>query len=383
MKVLWHSNAPWASTGYGQQTALFAARLNETHDVAISAFYGLEGSPINWKGIAVLPGVTGTYGNETVPGHARAHLGEPREGLVLTLMDVWVLHAPTMAKLNTVSWTPVDHDPVPPRVARYFEESSAIPLAMSRFGEERLAEFDPIYVPHAVDTKVFAPINEARELAGFPKDAFVVGMVAANKGNPSRKAFPQAFKAFQLFHEKHPEAVLALHTEIAGEAQGIDLRTLISQLELTESVVIVDQYRYKYMPLKPAEMAAVYSSMDVLLNPAMGEGFGIPVLEAQACGTPAIVTNFSAMAEVCGAGWKVAYNPVYMPQMSYQADPLVEDILAALEASYALPAKPRETMAKQAREHAMAYDIEAVMAEHMLPALEEAAARFGEVPVAA
>jgi glycosyltransferase involved in cell wall biosynthesis len=49
-------------------------------------------------------------------------------------------------------------------------------------------------------------------------------------------------------------------------------------------------------------MAKIYSAMDVLLNPAMGEGFGITVLEAQACGTPAIVTDFSAMTEVCGGG---------------------------------------------------------------------------------
>ena len=43
-KLLWHSNAPWAPTGYGQQTGLFAPRLAEKYDMAISSFYGLEGS---------------------------------------------------------------------------------------------------------------------------------------------------------------------------------------------------------------------------------------------------------------------------------------------------------------------------------------------------
>jgi len=44
-KILWHSVAPWAPTGYGQQTALFAPRIAslENVDLAISSGFGLEG----------------------------------------------------------------------------------------------------------------------------------------------------------------------------------------------------------------------------------------------------------------------------------------------------------------------------------------------------
>lgn len=38
-RALWHSNAPWSPTGYGQQTALFASRLKEHYKLGISAFY--------------------------------------------------------------------------------------------------------------------------------------------------------------------------------------------------------------------------------------------------------------------------------------------------------------------------------------------------------
>ena len=49
MKILWHSNSPWARTGYGTQTALWVPRLAELgHEIAISAFHGLQGSPIPW-----------------------------------------------------------------------------------------------------------------------------------------------------------------------------------------------------------------------------------------------------------------------------------------------------------------------------------------------
>jgi len=43
IKLIWHSNAPFVASGYGQQTALFTPRLNEHYDVSISCnFAGFE-----------------------------------------------------------------------------------------------------------------------------------------------------------------------------------------------------------------------------------------------------------------------------------------------------------------------------------------------------
>ncbi len=61
-------------------------------------------------------------------------------------------------------------------------------------------------------------------------------------------------------------------------------------------------------------MVDAYNAMDVLTNVALGQGFGIPILEAQACGTPVIVGDWTSMSELCFAGWKVAKEealPVY------------------------------------------------------------------------
>ena len=92
MKLLFHSNAPWSPTGYGQQTALFAPLLAEHYDLAVSSFYGLEGAPRRWQGIPVLPGIGGEYGSQSMIDHAgRFFGGDPRNGLVVTLLDVWVL----------------------------------------------------------------------------------------------------------------------------------------------------------------------------------------------------------------------------------------------------------------------------------------------------
>src|SRR5512139_171701 len=147
-RLLFHSNSPTAPTGYGVQSALFAPLLNKDYEVALSAFYGLEGAPVRWKGMPLLPGLGGNFGQEYLPLHARRWgNGDPSSILTLTLMDVWVLPPNFTEQVggNLICWTPVDHDPAPPLVKRFFAESGAYPLAMSRFGQEQLAEFGAGY----------------------------------------------------------------------------------------------------------------------------------------------------------------------------------------------------------------------------------------------
>ncbi|MEO8217657.1 MAG: glycosyltransferase family 1 protein [Acidobacteriota bacterium] len=52
--------------------------------------------------------------------------------------------------------------------------------------------------------------------------------------------------------------------------------------------------------IKPSRLAALYRSADVLLLPSSAEGFGLPMLEAMACGTPAIVSDLPVLREVGG-----------------------------------------------------------------------------------
>ena len=48
------------------------------------------------------------------------------------------------------------------------------------------------------------------------------------------------------------------------------------------------------------DMPAIYNLADIFVFPSLYEGFGIPPLEAQACGTPVIVSNIASLPEVCG-----------------------------------------------------------------------------------
>jgi glycosyltransferase involved in cell wall biosynthesis len=302
---------------------------------------------------------------------------------LFTLFDVWVLKAPNIAKVpNIASWVPIDHQPTPPEVLEWCQRPNVMPVAMSQFGQRMLEKqgVRSLYVPHAIDS-TYKPTDhvrdnankviKGREIMGFKDDDFVVMMTAANKGvYPPRKSFPENFMAFGMFAQRHPDAVLYMHTEESGSMGGIDLKTLAQACGIApERVKYADPYLYR-MGLPKHAMAALYSGADVLLAASMGEGFGIPVIEAQACGTPVIVSNFTAQPELVGDGWVVDGQPFWDPaQKSWFLTPSVPAILNALEEAY----QRSRGVSQKAVEFAKQYEADAVYESHWKPAMKEIA----------
>lgn len=67
--------------------------------------------------------------------------------------------------------------------------------------------------------------------------------------------------------------------------------------------------RVKYLPFVANElMPALYSGAEMLVYPSIYEGFGLPVLEAFACGIPVVATEYGSTAEVCGKAC-IGVNP--------------------------------------------------------------------------
>jgi glycosyltransferase involved in cell wall biosynthesis len=380
VRTLIVSNAPWAGTGYANQTNLLASKLLDAgHEPAVCAFYGLHGAALNWNGYVVYPGGAQPYGNDVILDRALRHFDDdPRGGLVITLVDVWVLDPAVLSQLNVACWTPVDHEPVPPAVARVLDASQAWPIAMSRFGERMLtdAKFSPFYAPHAIDTEVFCPPEDKKVLRqelNLPQSAFIVGMVAANKGFPPRKGFPEAIAAFARFRESHDDAYLILHTEPTGTIDGVNLHALLAHYKIPAEAVSISGPVDYTVAYPPEFMAKLYGCFDILLNPAYGEGFGIPILEAAACGTPCIVTDWTAMPEVGDVGWKIGGQEVWTQQRSFQKVPNIDGLVKALSDAHRMAGRMREA----ARAHALQYDIDKVFEEHWTPLLSELEQRAG------
>jgi len=388
VKITWVSNAPWVPSGYGTQTAQATRRMADAgHDVAISCVHGLQWVVRDWDGIRCYPSGFDTWSNDVIPGWHYHHCqGDP--GWVITLCDVWVFKSPELSELNLASWVPIDHHPTPLLVAEWFRRYGSQPIAMSKFGKRmlELEGLEPLYVPHGIDTAAFSPrpTAEARSRTGLPGDAFVVGMVANNKGShPPRKSFPEAFLAFSKLRAEHSDALLYVHAESSGMFGGIDLQLLADACRIPQDALLFSDQAQARLGVDDAEMADLYSSFDVLLSPSRGEGFGIPVVEAQACGTPVIVTDATAQTELAGAGWLVAGQPEWDPdQAAWWTLPDIGSILDGLRESYA--ARGDDALRSEARQFALAYDADAVFDSMWVPILDELAGRLpSSDPIAA
>ena len=383
MKILWHSNAPWAATGYGQQTRIFTPMIRDAGaDVAISCAYGLSGAQTTWQGMTLYPGVADAYGNDVISTWALDHLKHPNNGWLVILYDAWVFQAPTIGNFHNAVWVPVDHDPIPPMVLDYFRRFSGLPLAMSQFGVDKFAEQDieALYVPHGFDD-FYKPQDKAiaREALGLPGDAFVVGMNMANKGGDlHRKAFGEQIAAFARFAKDRDDALLYLHTEEFGHMRGWNLRNYCAALDIEDRVIFADQMTYR-LGVPPEAMPHLYSSFDVLMNATFGEGFGIPIIEAQAAGVPVIVNDSTAMPELCKTGWVSDGQPLWHEtSQSWWKLPFVADLVSALEEAYETPATPADVAARVEQ-----FRASNVFANHWVPALENMAERVNPQAVAA
>jgi len=386
-RVLWQSNAPFAPTGYGVQTAQVVQRLiADGHEVAVACNYGLQGAETIWGDVKLYPTGSNAYSDDILFAHSE-HWGHgsdlPR--LVMVLYDVWPMENPTLERIpKMAAWVPIDHQPAPPKVAKWLRRKNVMPVAMSKFGSRMLdiEGVEHLYVPHAVE-KVFAPTRTFTDAAGsvvrgrdvmrVTEDRFVVMMNAANKGRtPPRKCWGENLMAFAVFAKKHDDAILYLHTDVSDSVGGVDVKKLVHACGIPDNQVsYIDQYLYR-MNMPQSALAAIYSDADVLLAASAGEGFGVPVVEAQACGTRVIVSNWTAQPELAGPdSWIIDGQPMWDAyQDSWFYTPTIAAIVEALEESYKAPRGASAESVAFAAE----YEADRVYAEHWRPVMETLAA---------
>ena len=354
MKFIIFSNSPTASTGYGVQVAQLATRLTrEGHQVAVACTWGHQQGVKDWPTpfgpVRLYPSGMLENSIDIFAAHADHFFeGDRDAGWVIVLNDVWAFSS-AMLQLDTfkvLAWTPVDHWPAPEGVLRWFHRTGARPIAMSRFGEDMLFEagLDPWYAPLAFESSDYKPTPmvsaggetmPGREMFKIPANAFVVLMVGMNKDPQDRKGFDQAFRAFGRFWKERKDAVLVVHSDRFGIASGINLEELARHAAVPpHALIFTDAYAHR-VGFTPEMMAGLYTAADVLLAPSKGEGFCVPMVEAQACGTPVIASDFTAQTELIGEGWLVSGQLQFdAPQAASYLTPSINEIFTRLLECY-------------------------------------------------
>lgn len=387
--IVIHSNAPWAGTGYGVQAGQLAKAIKQTgRKITFSCNYGLSGGISAWEGITVLPTGYHPYSADVLEAHTKFAEAETKTPTaLLTLFDCWVYQKSNVDSIPVIaSWVPIDHTPAPSDVIEWCDRPNVLPIAMAQFGLKELerAGVDAMFAPHSVDTKTFTPGKKTdgmngRQILNVPDDAFLIGMIAANKGiSPIRKAWGENLLAAALFMEQHDDAWLYLHTEKRGAHGGIDLVALTKAAGIPDDrIVWVDQWAY-YCGIQPDVLATIFASLDVNLACSRGEGFGVPVIETASCGVPSIVSDFTAQPELVGdVGWTTAVQPDWdAAQKSWFGAPVVGAIIDNLNDAYE---KARdETLKMNVRKHAEQYDHRIVFDKYWQPILDAIDSRMND-----
>jgi glycosyltransferase involved in cell wall biosynthesis len=355
LRIMPISDSPWAPTGFGTNTRNVSAILveeghhigyagcqNPQHGKYITEWpLGQTEKTVEWENLPIMHPGQERFGEKSFPSWLKnfkpdivwTHLDfqmfqhvagykQPKQATIPLYNDKGKLlsRKERMTLMNNMfkkiskgppwKWAatiPFDGQPCIPSWQALLDQID-YKLCMSRYGQLCMEEEfqrceESWYLPHGVDCDFFKPKMEPmygdKKLSDIAKGAFVVGCVARNQ---HRKNIPQLIKGFKEFVDRNDlkpdQARLILHMDWK-DAMGWKFPEFANAYGLKD---------YLLPPLMgvldageaPDDegMVNIYNCMDVFVLPTAGEGFGIPTIEAMACGVPVAVTNYTTAWEI-------------------------------------------------------------------------------------
>jgi glycosyltransferase involved in cell wall biosynthesis len=118
----------------------------------------------------------------------------------------------------------------------------------------------------------------------------------------SHKNIPNLINAFKELKDIHGGEELSLVITGKEDPYYPEVKETVKKHNLEENVIFTD-----LVPEK--DLINLYNAAEIYVFPSFYEGFGLPPLEAMACGTPVAASDVSSIPEVCGKGNAVFFNP--------------------------------------------------------------------------
>jgi glycosyltransferase involved in cell wall biosynthesis len=202
---------------------------------------------------------------------------------------------------------------------------------------------DKIDVTYLAADSIFKPIDnkekleETRKKYNLPqKFILYVGDVNYNKN------LPRLFEAM---------AQVSVSLVIVGEAAKNEKLPEVRVLMKLAKKLSIEKQILRLGFVSDSDLVTIYNLAACYIQPSLYEGFGLPVLEAMACGTPVVCSNISSLPEIAGE------TAVYVdPESAESVASGIEKILRCPRADY--ETIDYETMKKKFQEHAKKFSWE-------------------------
>lgn len=219
---------------------------------------------------------------------------------IVTIFDLSFLHFPQMFKKDDLwkltNWT------------KFSIQNSNHIVTISNFSKKDIAQQygvgkDKITVAYpGIDKNIFHPIENKMKLQKTLKKYKVAGPYIIYIGTVQpRKNLIRLFEALTRIED--------LKLVVAGKSNGEGRQGWMYQDILDAPKRLGIENRVIFSGFVPTEdLPCLLSGATALIQPSLWEGFGLPVLEAMACGTPVLVSNTSSLPEVVGSAG-ITFDP--------------------------------------------------------------------------
>lgn len=300
-------NTGFAKVAYGVATALAP---NHTVNHLCNEHQGL---PFEYKGFTIQRGNADFTKNAS---ELKLHVENRKPDYVIGIGEAWMMRPYQQINFGDtklIMHVPVDGSPLDTNLNEVSIMADVL-VPASHFGKKVMETCGLMcsdVIPHSFDPEIYYPFKQVqrdkiREDFGIT-DEFVVGFVGRQQ---ERKNMMALVIAFANFAKDKDDARLMINTTM-DKYSDFNLIHLVKFLGIGDKTFIVKQQGYK-----ESEIAEMYNVMDVYFTTSCSEGFNLPVLEAQACGVPCVVSNYSAHVELVNGHGKLIKIDDYRPMQN-------------------------------------------------------------------
>lgn len=224
----------------------------------------------------------------------------------------WVaeIQKANMGKKHSIFYMPIDGDISIGYAFAPFSWCSA-PTVYTHHAKSVIERYQPDIAQNVsvmwlgCEPDVFYPLSPAQKRAARKQifgEAYMDRFLVLNVNrNQVRKDLARCMGAFHLFHEKHQDASLFMHSVQTDAGGNLPIQAMLTGCDIGKFPAEILFSQLDLADAPPRErLNELYNAVDVLVSTSYGEGWGLTTTEAMCAGTPVMVPGNTANLDILG-----------------------------------------------------------------------------------